>query len=1076
MSARRILATLSLLLLLGVACAPLGESAAAGQQRPPLTGCAALLEKWRGIAVENVNDWRAREAGDFRGEDPALDDSAWEVVKRGQRWEAATVWLRKWIVVPEQRSADGPGHGGYAFRGARLMVYVSGSWAGTEYISVFVNGNPRAQGFEIEPFALTENAQPGEKFLLALRLQQPAGKFGAAGVRIELRPAAGRPDPQTLLEECYTAERLNEAVTPADVTRAQAVASARDAIAWAALERGDSKAFDDSLAAARAKLEPLHAWMKSYTVFAAGNSHIDMAWLWPWTETVEVVRNTFSSVLKLMTEFPELKYTHSSARTYAWMEEKYPELFAQIQRRVKEGRWEIVGGMWVEPDLNMPDGESLVRQLLVGTRYFKQKFGVDVRIGWNPDSFGYNWQLPQIYKRSGLDYFVTQKMAWNDTTKHPYKLFWWESPDGSRVLTYFPNDYVNTMEPQKLARDTAAAVHMTGLPEMLHLYGIGDHGGGPTRKMLEDGRKWESPGALFPRITMSSAQSYFDAVEKKAGSVNIPVWKDELYFQYHRGVLTTQAETKKNNRRNEALMLSAEKFSSIASLFGRAYPQQEMNEAWKLVLFNQFHDILPGSGIAPVYVDAARDQDVVRRTATPALHGALQEIASRIGTRGAGVPVVVFNPLGWARSGLIEAEISCPVDCAKFSVAGPDGRPAPAEAAAYDAQSSRLRVRFLAENVPALGYALYRVTPAAPARAATPLLAAADSLENAALRLRLDGKTGCITSLYDKRSKREALGSGACGNLLQAFRDKPKDWDAWNIDANFEDEKWDLNQAEEVKLVEDTALRATIRVVKKFQQSTFTQYISVTAGIPRVDIRTEADWHEDHILLKAAFPVNAQSSFATFEIPYGAIQRPTTRNTPEEKAKFEVAALRWADLSDAGGGLSVLNDSKYGYDAKVNVLRISLLRSPKWPDPDADMGRHEFTYSLYPHAGSWKDAGTVRAGYELNNPLVAVVTQPHPGTLPPAHSFIAVAPENVILTAVKKAEDSNSLLLRFYEFHGKETQVSIKLPPGATRAWQTNLMERDEHELRLQDGAVLVPTKPYQIQSVRVEFSGSRSQ
>jgi alpha-mannosidase len=1053
-------------LLLALAISVLAPPALA-QQQPP-TGCAAMLQKWRAIAVENITDWRFKEAGDFRGEDPALDDSGWEVTKRGVNWEAATVWLRKQVIVPEQR-------GGYSFRGARLMVYVTGSWSATEHISVFVNGSPRAQGNEIEPFALTENALPGEKFLIAVRVQQAAGKFNPVGVRVELAGVAGRTNVQTLLEECYAAERLNEAA-PAHAARTQTVEAARNAIEWSALERGDQKALDDSLVAARAKLEPLRDWLKSHTVFAAGNAHIDMAWLWPWTETVEVTRNTFGSVLKLMQEFPELKFTHASARTYAWMEEKYPDLFQQVQRRVKEGRWEIVGGMWVEPDLNMPDGESLVRQLLVGKRYFKDKFGVNVRIGWNPDSFGYNWQLPQIYKRSGLDYFVTQKIAWSDTTKFPHKLFWWEAPDGSRVLTYFPNDYVNSMDALKISRDTAAAVRMTGLNEMLHLYGIGDHGGGPTRRMLEVARKWQSPLAIFPRVTHTTALEFFDTAAKKLTTVNVPIWKDELYLEYHRGVQTTQAKTKRNNRRNETLMLNAEKFSSIASLFGRAYPQQDLNEAWRLLLFNQFHDILPGSSIAPVYADASRDHAEVQRIAGDVVSDAVRAIAARANTQGPGVPVVVFNPLGWARTDVVEVEVRVSPAPDAIQVRDASGAVVVSEVIARDTATQRATLRILAQDVPPFGYKVLHVVSmrAAGARIAgaprSSLTASGTTLQNEYVRVSVDAKTGCITSLLDKKQNREALAPGACGNSLQAFRDKPKDWDAWNIDANFEDEKWDLDKADEVKLVEMGPVRAAIRVVRTFQKSKFTQYITSYAGIPRVDIRTEADWHEDHILVKAAFPVNAKSDFATFEIPYGSIQRPTTRNTPAEKAKFEVPAIRWADLSDANGGLSLLNDSKYGHDAKGNVLRISLLRSPKWPDPNADMGAHEFTYSLYPHAGSWKDTGTVRRGYELNTPLIPVVTQAHPGALPPSHSFVQIEPENVILSAVKKAEDGDAWLLRFYEFAGKDTQVKLRLPAGAVRAWETNLMEKDEHELTVSNGELVIPTKPYQIKTVRMEF------
>jgi alpha-mannosidase len=1052
--------------------------ARAQQAQNPPGSCREQLERWNALAAHEVRDWRWREAGDYRGEAPDLDDADWPAVERNTSWNAGTVWLRRAYVVPAQR-------GGYSFAGARLILRIQGSWAGTEFMTVFVNGQHRAQNKEIEAFALTERAAPGEKFVIAIRLQVHAGTLRAPTARVEMEPAA-RPDARTLLTECAAAEHLDEGVARGREARAAALEAARRGVDWAALERGNQQRFDASLLASRAALEPLRPWLAGLRVTAAGNSHIDMAWLWPWTETVEVTRNTFESVLRLMQEFPEFRFTHASVRTYAWMEEKYPELFAQIQRRVREGRWEVVGGMWVEPDLNMPDGESLARQLLIGKRYVRDRFGVDVKVGWNPDSFGYNWQLPQIYKKAGVDYFVTQKIYWNDTTRFPHKLFWWEAPDGSRLLTFFPHDYVNQLEPMRMARDLAATVKITGLPEMLHLYGIGDHGGGPTRNMLESGRRWQAPERLFPKLELGTALDFFERMKSRAGSLDLPVWRDELYLEYHRGVQTTQASTKKNNRRNEVLMLDAEKFSAIAAGFGRAispgraYPAEDLDEAWRKLLFNQFHDILPGSSIAPVYADAALEHQEVRRAIGPALEGALEEIAAQVDTRGKGQPVVVFNSLAWERTDIVEAEVEFPAPPAgRIEVRDAAGARVLSQAGELSGDRRRVRVRFLAEGVPPLGYRLFFVDAAgrgSAAKRAPQLLlrATADTLENHFLRVRVDSKTGCITSLAQKGSpEREALAPGACGNLLTAFRDQPKDWDAWNIDANFEDEKWDLAQAEGVTLVEKGPLCAAIRVEKKFRKSAFTQDITLCAGIPRVDVRTTADWREDHILIKAAFPVAAKSDFATFEIPYGAIRRPTTRNTPEEKAKFEVPAIRWADLSDSGGGLSVLNDCKYGYDAKGNVLRISLLRSPKWPDPRADMGRHEFTYSLYPHRGGWAEAGTVRRGYELNYPLRGVATSAHApgaGALPAAHSFAAVDAENVALTALKRAEDGDAWVLRLYEFAGRESQARIRIPAGGARAWSASLLEEKQTELRVDGNTVVVPVKPHEIATIRVEW------
>jgi alpha-mannosidase len=868
-------------------------------------------------------------------------------------------------------------------------------------------------------------------------------------------------------KEFLVAEAMIQGLAPNDPQRAGQLDNAIRTVDWAAVERGDEAAFDRSLIAARQALEPLHQWMQGYTIRAAGNSHIDMAWLWPASETTLVLQRTWSSALQLMREFPQLTYTHSSAAAYEWMEEKYPALFEEVRRRVREGRWEITGGMWVEPDLNMPDGESLVRQLLLGKRYFQEKFGVDVRTGWNPDSFGYNWQLPQIYKKSGINVFVTQKMAWNDTTKFPYKLFWWQAPDGSRLLTYFPHDYANSINPVVMARDLAAYAPAMQYPEMLYLFGVGDHGGGPTRAMLETVQRWQKDAA-YPRLELGATQPYFDALEKQAPSLPLPVWNSELYFQYHRGVFTSQAETKQGNRRSEELLLTAEKFSSLAALAQLPYPADDLREAWKKVLFNQFHDIAAGSGIAALYKDAARDYAEAGRITREHLQAALATLAQTAETQGSGEPVIVFNPLAWQRTGVIEVDLHTRGLAATLEVRDAAGRPMFTEPAG-DPRAVPVRLRFLAEDVPPLGYKVFHVVPRASSRRpASPLRAGPEFLENEFFRVRVDPKSGCITSLWDKQNRWEAMAPGACGNELQTFVDKPKDWDAWNIDADFEAHQWHVDQADEVSLVESGPLRAVLRVRKHFQNSTFVQDITLYPHVRRVDVHMTADWHEKHILLKVAFPVAVESDAATYEIPFGSIARPTTRRTPAERAQFEVPALRWADYSDRAHGLSLLNDCKYGYDGHNNVLRLSLLRSPEWPDPHADEGTHQFTYSLLPHAGGWRTGGTVQAGYELNSALLALAVDNHAGKMGPAQSFVSLEPQDVVLTSLKQAEGSNDLVLRFYESTGKRTTARIALPLEVKEAWDADLMEHAEEKLPLEGKVVTLSVNPYEIKTLRL--------
>ena len=1050
----------------------------------------------RSLMFLPADDWKMH-AGDMpHGESPDLDDSGWEVVGPNSYSPASSVWYRRWIEIPRTLN-------GYDITGAKVWFDFQYDANGPVTEILYFNGRRVGMGEDLEPMVLLEQAHPGDKVLIAVKLERSVDQKHFLAARVRLEYPGSRPDPSKLFDEMGAVSILAPNSASSEQMETE-LASSAAAVDLGALARADQRAFDVSLSKSLEALQPLKSDMRQSSIRMTGNSHIDAAWLWPWTDTVDVVRRTFGTTLQLLEEYPQATYTQSAAAYNEWMFEKYPFLHQQIVDRVKEGRWEMVGGMWVEPDLNMPDGESLVRQLLIGKRFIKNKFGVDVRIGWNPDSFGYNWQLPQIYKKSGIDYFVTQKMAWNDTNQLPLKLFWWQAPDGSRVLTYFPHDYVNEIEPLRMARDLATSETLNpGNKDMMHLFGMGDHGGGMTRAMLEQGVRWSKPDAVFPKTSFGVAQGFFSDVETKVdtehspvwnyktlaagntqlpppaiGKISLPVWNDELYFEYHRGVFTTQAQHKRNMRESEEELLDAEKFSSLAWLSGEPYPNAELTQAWKKVLFNQFHDLAAGSGVGQIYRDAQRDYDFVRLATEHVTSQARQTLESQIDTRvpPEAVPVVVFNSLPWQRTDLVHVDVQLPVaPKGAISVVNAEGQPQPAQVLSENSSLNTYRLLVEARDVPSLGYQLLRVLPRGKP-AETDLRVDGLTLENALLRVRIDPKSGCMRSLYDKRSKFESIAANGCGNELIAFQDKPREYDAWNIDSDFEQHFTKLDTADSVKVVENGPVRATLRVVRTWQQSKFVQDISVYAGLDRVDVHNEFDWHESHILLKAAFPLAASSPEATYEIPYGTIARPTTRNNRFESAKFEVPALRWADLGDGQHGFSLINESKYGYDAKGNVLRISLLRSPTWPDPDADRGHHSFSYSLYPHSGNWKQALTVRRGYEFNYKLTAEPVASHAGPLPPSHSFVGIKEDHVILTALKKAEDEDAILLRFYEWAGTGGNVQIAVPPGVTAAQLTNLMEKPEQtRLTIRDGHVLVPVHPYEIVSVRLSYTTERS-
>jgi alpha-mannosidase len=1057
-----------------------------------------VVERLTALAELPDGTWKMH-AGDLaHGEAVNLDESDWQPIALDAEAPNDAVWFRQTFTIPETLN-------GYDLTGARIWFQFHANANGPMPEILYFNGRRVALGDDLEPIVLFDNTKPGEKVVVAVKLLHTVDKKGFHGATLRIDFPEGRPSPEDLRTEFLSTALLVPSLAPGDQGKVATLNGAIQTVDLSALDAHDQAKFDASLKASHEKLEALEPLLSQATYHLTGNSHIDAAWLWPWTETVDVVKRTFGTALQLMYEYPQYTYTQSAAAYNEWMAQKYPDLNDEIKQRIKEGRWEVVGGMWVEPDLNMPDGESLVRQLLVGKRWYKQNYGVDVRIGWNPDSFGYTWQLPQIYKKSGVDYFVTQKMTWNDTNQLPFKLFWWESPDGSKVLAYFPHDYANdNLNPVRLAYDlTQARQRSTGMMEMMDLYGIGDHGGGPTRAMLDEGFHWAEPGHVIPKYQFGIAQPFFSDVEKEIapesktwnyqsiaqgytappaveGKISIPTWKSELYFEYHRGVFTSQANHKRNMRTAEEETLNAEKWASLAWLDGGSYPGTELTEDWKKVLFNQFHDLAAGSGIGIIYKDAQKDYDVVRWSTNEISEKSRDSVDEHIDTNGAGIPIVVYNPLGWARSGDVTVHIQLPKPSpAGVSVAGatPQHEMFDADDMPVDKDTGAAEVRVHVDDVPALGYKVLHLTQEQISHATAPETQAHDSadsatLENRAVRVVVDKKTGCFTSLYDKKDGFETLAPGSCGNELQAFKDTPKDYDAWNIDPGTLDvPPTKLDQADSVESTKDHFGNPVIRVTRNWQSSNLVQTISIPQGADYVDVLNDIDWHESHILLKAAFALAATSDFATYEIPYGSIERATTRNNSWEKAQFEGAAMRWVDLGDGKHGVSLLNQTKYGYDAVGNLLRISLLRSPKWPDPEADMGHHHFHYAVYPHAGSWKDALTVRRGWEYDYPLQAVATTAHAGALPAEHSFASVTPDNVVLTAVKKAEDSKGLIFRVYEWAGKDATVEFHVPPGASGATVTNLMEEPEGSaLSVEGDVVKAPIKPYEILTVRVDY------
>ena len=1103
-------------------------------------------------------DWRFH-AGDIaHGESPTLDDSAWQLIpaptgRASVKAPKDAVWYRREITVPRTV-------GGYDISGSRVTFQFEADANGPMPEIIYFNGRRVALGDDLEPIILAEPAHPGDKILVAVKLLHTVDEktFRGVSMQIQLPFDSKRPSPNDIRVECISAADLLPNLAKPRPDLLPRVEAAVAAIDTEALAHANQAAFDASLRKSQAILNELHPVLGGAEIGVDnhvleihpaldgahitldGNAHIDAAWLWPRSETIDAVRRTFTTALQLMNEYPDYKFTQSAAQYYEWMADKYPDLNDQIKQRIKEGRWEVVGGMWIEPDLNIPTGESQVRQLLVGQRFFQKEYGVTARIGWNPDSFGYNWQLPQIYKRSGLDYFVTQKMHWNDTNILPLRLFWWESPDGSKVLTYFPTDYAWTnVSPTRLSADfVESAQRNPGTAQDLDLYGVGDHGGGPTRAMLDDGDHWmtvqsgiptasihSSPAAIpiapsrgatatgttggaLPAMHYGTAQSYFDDVQARLnpdsptwnydklaggwtppptdakGNMGIPTWKDELYFEYHRGIYTTQAKHKDNIRKSEVATLDTEKLSSFAWLNGATYPADEITDNWKKITFNQFHDLAAGSGIAVIYRDAQKDFTTVFNTDKLMTDAALHTLDTVIDTRGKGdTPVLVTNPSAWPRTETLELKVQLPEAAKDVRLLDANNHPVASQVLHTDNATHQFTLLAHVNNVPALGYTVFHAESAksdSPDKHEAGTLhvdqnGSAIVLDNSTLHVAIDKSTGCISTLT-AHGGQSFIAPNSCGNQLQTYVDKPKNYDAWNIDpGTLDGTMTPISQVDSISVITDGPLRKTVRIQRTWSQSHFTQDISLDADADFVRVDTTVQWHETHVLLKAAFPLAASGPKATFEIPYGTIQRPTTRNNSFEKAQFEVPALQWADLGgkigDADQGVSILNDSKYGYDALGNTLRLTLLRSPTWPDPDADRGPQHFTYAIYPHAGTWKEADTVHRAYELNDPLTATQVFAHAGSLPPTHSFASIDEKNVILTAVKKAEDADALIFRMVEYNGTPTDVHLHIPAGATYAVESNLMEKvDTTHLPLANDTITIPIKPYEILTLSVTY------
>lgn len=780
-----------------------------------------------------------------------------------------------------------------------------------------------------------------------------------------------------------------------------------------------------------------------HNLSAIGHAHMDVAWLWPVAETKRKCARTFATALRYMETYPEYKFTASQAQLYQWVKTEYPGLYACLKEKVSAEQFIPVGGTWVEPDCNLPSGESLVRQFLYGQRFFDAEFGERCQVFWNPDVFGYSGALPQIMKLAGIRYFLTQKLSWNQFNKPASHTFLWEGIDGSRVLTHFPpaDTYNSRANVEEVLFSVSNFKDHERARESYLLFGYGDGGGGPTLGMLEQLRRMGDVDAL-PRTQIRSPQEFF---ERCAADLQDPlVQSGELYFELHRGTYTSQARNKQFNRQAELTLRDAEMLSALAWAKGQqAYPSEALEMLWKETLTNQFHDIIPGSSIHEVYTDSTLAYDRILAQA-----GQIREQALRalVPDGGPTSQVAAFNTLGFPRTEVAELPAGIP-----------------GSQRAYSGRSLGL------VSAAAIGYTVQE-----PAKAKSGVSVSETTggfvLENESLKAILSHQ-GHLVSLEYKPTGRECIEPEKAGNLLVLYEDLPNAWDAWDVDIFHLEKGQAVSGARKAEILEAGPLRAAVAFEFGLSlRSTLLQVVSLDALARRLDFSCEVDWHEQHTFLKVEFPVNVHSAFATYEIQFGHLQRPTHFNTPQDLARFEVPAQRWADLSEPDFGVALLNDCKYGYSVQGNVMRLSLLRSPTYPDATADQGRHTFRFALWPHAGPPQTAGVTEEAYRFNVPLLVSQTDEPGGQ----KSFLSVSHPAIVIDTLKKAEDSQAIILRLYEARGSRGRVCITSCLSVRAVWRVNLLEDELAPLEWQDGVEL-DFRPFEIISLQLDLDMEES-
>jgi len=955
-----------------------------------------------------------------------------------------------------------------------LLTGMEGEWEATHpQIVVWVNGKIE-QAFDTRhtELVLQSAAKPGEKFDIFMQAYH-LGANGAAGLkfaRMHLSLIDVMDDVQQLYYDFSVPHQAALMLPDGNRDRELTLRAMSDAINLLDLRVPYSEAFHASIQAARDFMsenyyKPLENIEPEAIADAIGHTHIDVAWLWDIYQTRHKAVRTFSTMLKLMEQYPDFKFMSSQPQLYQFVKEDAPELFERIKEAVKRGQWEPEGGMWVEADCNLSGGEALVRQFLYGNEFFETEFGKRSRVLWLPDVFGYSAALPQILKKSKIDYFLTSKLSWSEFNLSPYDTFMWKGIDGSEVLTHFTpsrdfggdanidlayfTTYNSMLNPSQVKGGWQRFQQKGVDNHYIMSYGFGDGGGGTTEAMIENARRMKSPVAQMPAVRQTFAREFFEQLEKRVeGNKALPKWSGELYLEYHRGTYTSQGRNKRNNRKLEIALRDVEFWLTRAKKLGVSYPQDELREIWRSMLTLQFHDILPGSSIHKVYTDSNEIYaDLFKRVAK------LRKLAMDAIMENAAGDKVFFNSLSHVRSDVVWFD-------------APEGVTGLRNALGEVFPVQRVEGKCVAfvKGLAPMGatHMWYVYGEEAPAR-----VHACEKCFETPFFKGAFNETGEIISLFDKENGREVVKKGEKLNKLVHYENRPHNYDAWDINIYYNERSWDMDKLISIEKIAEGPVVSVVRMKYLTSMSVITQDVIFYADLKKIDFKTHVDWKEPHGLLKAHFPVDVFYNDAQFDIQYGNVKRATHKNTSWDVARFEVCAHKWADVSEPGYGVAIMNDCKYGYSVDENGIALTLLKSATDPDPTADQEEHEFTYAIYPHAGDWREANVPKAAYEMNIPVDSEdAANGENGEI--ASTFAAVDQENVMIETIKGALHGEGTILRMYECFGKRTNVTLTVPAKFEKAVFTSLMEDDENEAIFENGKLTLTMKPYEIVTIRL--------